>query len=119
MVILIRWFSAQIVKKWCKTVHGNQSALLTRSLFFRLPPRPSFLLDGQMVVIDSLTFEDLVPWSRLHIFATIFVPVDVWAFAQHVGFNKWTDVATHTIVQIWIPANGLLLNGLPTDEDVI
>ena len=71
------------------------------------------------MVIDTVAFEDLEPWGGGDILAAIFVPVDLRGPAQDAGFDEWADVEADAIVRVRLPADGLLLQWLPADEDVV
>ena len=64
----------------------------------------------------------------LRLFATVFVPFDVGLGAQdaraffaagNVARHEWADVHPHAVVDVGIPADGLLRQWLPADENVV
>src|SRR5947209_137720 len=61
----------------------------------------------------------LDPGRAGRVLATVFAPLDVRALAKHVGLHKRADVQAHSVVQARVPANGLLLQRLPADENVV
>jgi hypothetical protein len=65
-----------------------------------------------MVVVNALAIELVEPRSGLDIFATVFVPGDVelWLFvvAQYLCRHEGADVQADAVVQVWVPADGLL-----------
>src|ERR1041385_4189796 len=61
----------------------------------------------------------LAPGGAGRVLATVFAPLDVRTLAEHVGLHEWADVWAHAIVQVRMPADGLLLQGLPPKEDVV
>jgi hypothetical protein len=59
--------------------------------------------------------------------SAVLVPFDVGLEAQDTGalslymvcIHEWTDIETHAIVEVRMPAEGLLLKWLPADQDVV
>lgn len=74
-----------------------------------------FFCRRQMPVIVPL----LTPGRAGWVFATILAPLDVRALAEHVGLHERSDVQAHAVVQVGMPADGLLLQRLPTDKNVV
>jgi hypothetical protein len=62
---------------------------------------------------------DLAPRGAGRFFAAVFAPLDVRALAEHVGNHERADVQAHAVVQVRVPADGLLLQRLPADENVV
>ena len=75
------------------------------------------------MVINPLAPEHLEPRSRLNIFSPIFVPGDVelglFVVAQDFGGHERADVHAHAVVQVGVPADGLLGQRFPAHEDVV
>jgi len=55
----------------------------------------------------------------LRLLATVLRPLDVRVLPQNAGFHEGADVHPHAVVEIGIPADGLLGQRLPADEDVM
>ena len=80
-----------------------------------------------MVVVDAVAVEDGVPGGAGDVGAAVFVPVDVGLPAQDAGAllayvgdgEEWADVEADAVVEVGVPAEGLLRQGLPADEDVV
>jgi hypothetical protein len=81
---------------------------------------------GQMNIIDPIACERTVlpePGKlfrvtlRLH--AAILRPLDVRWLAQHVGHDKRADVDPRAIVEVRLPSDGLFVDRLPTDKNII
>ena len=53
------------------------------------------------------------------VLAAILVPVDVELGAQDAGLDEGTDVEADTVVEVGVPAKGLLGERLPAHEDVV
>jgi len=79
------------------------------------------------VIVDPVALEEVIPGRGLHILAAIFFPVNLGLFAQdarpllfHVRHgHEGADVQTHAIVEVRVPADGLLFNRLPAHKDVV
>ena len=75
---------------------------------------------------DPVAFENLEPRGAGDIRAAILSPFDVGLGPQQAGplfphvlcEHEGTDVQTNTVVQVWVPADGLLLQRLPSHENV-
>ena len=80
-----------------------------------------------MMIVDTLAVERVEPRGGGDILATIFGPFDVGLVAQDTRIalsniadsHERTDVQAHTIIQVGLPADGLLLQRLPSHEDVV
>lgn len=79
-----------------------------------------------MVVVDAIALECTIlpePWKlflgALRLFAAILRPLDVRWLAQHVGHDERADIDPNAVVQVWVPSDGLLVDGLPAHEDVV
>ena len=76
-----------------------------------------------MMVIDAVAAEHLEPWRTFHVLATVLVPGDVelglLVVAQDLGGHEGADVQAHAVVEVGVPADGLLGQGLPAHEDVV
>ncbi|MBT7914834.1 hypothetical protein HN588_13105 [Candidatus Bathyarchaeota archaeon] len=68
-----------------------------------------------MTVVDAV----YAPRSICRIFTPIFVPFDFGLLAEHIGYDKRTDVEPHTVIEIRSPAYGLLFEWFPAHEDII
>src|SRR5680860_18940 len=114
---------------------ANLVAFDQSSLFaFRLHATRAFLGDCEMHVVNSLAGElAVVPEpGELRLFAhrflaAVFFPVDVWLYTKYarallaawdVLSHEGTDVQSHTVVDVRFPADGLLLDRFPADENV-
>ena len=53
------------------------------------------------------------------VLAAVLVPLDVELGAQDAGLDERTDVETDTVVEVRVPAEGLLGERLPAHEDVV
>jgi hypothetical protein len=86
-----------------------------------------FLLNCQMVIINTVAFEQMIPWSGCHILSTIFGPFDVRLVSQNpstflfrlANSHERAIIEADPIIKVWIPVDGLLFNGLPSDENVM
>ena len=76
-----------------------------------------------MMVIDAVALELVEPGRALDVFAAVFVPGDVelglLVVAQHLGGHEGTDVEAHAVVEVGVPADGLLGELLPADKNVV
>ena len=76
-----------------------------------------------MMVVDALAVEFVEPRGAFDVFATVFVPGDVefWLFvvAQDFGGHEGADVQAHAVIEVGVPADGLLGQGFPANEDVV
>src|SRR5579859_1864231 len=70
-------------------------------------------------LISELDMLIIMAFSAIGIGATILIPVDSKAIAEHTGLDKGTNVETHTIVEVGVPADGLFMQWLPADIDII
>ena len=78
-----------------------------------------------MVIVDPVTMKQIIPWRGFHVFASVFVPFDVGFVTQNAcaGFfdvgarHERTDIEADAVVQIGIPADGLLRQRFPAHED--
>ncbi len=61
----------------------------------------------------------LPPMTARRVLAPIHAPLDVGLFAQHIGLYKGADVEPHAVVEVGIPAEGLLFERFPAHEDVV
>lgn len=72
------------------------------------------------------------PWELVlglvWFFAAILAPVDVgfgaedagaFLAAGDVGGHEGANVQAHAVVDVWLPADGLFVEGFPADEDVV
>jgi hypothetical protein len=86
------------------------------------PARP-LLGQRQMVVVDAVALEHLEPGRAFHVLAAVLVPGDVelglLVVAQHLGGHEGADVQAHAVVEVGVPADGLLGQRLPAHEDVV
>ena len=53
------------------------------------------------------------------IFAAVDAPFNFRGFAKDAGFDEGADVHPHAVVEVGMPADGLLRERLPADEDVV
>ena len=65
---------------------------------------PALFRQTQMPVIIPL----LAPGGAGRVLTTVDAPFDVRALAQHVGLHERADVQAHPVVQVRVPAEGLL-----------
>jgi hypothetical protein len=72
-----------------------------------------------MVVVDPVAGEFVEPGGGFYVLAAILVPVDVRILSQNTGGHEGADVETDTVVQVGLPAGGLLIERFPADEDVV
>jgi hypothetical protein len=79
-----------------------------------------------MNIVDPIACERAVlPKPRklfrvaLRLLAAVLRPFDVRWLSQHVGHDKWADVDSHAVVEVWVPTDGVLVNGLPTDKNIV
>ena len=76
-----------------------------------------------MMVIDALAPEHLEPRGAFDILAPVFVPGDVelgfLVVAQDFGGHEGADIQAHAVVQVGVPADGLLGQGFPAYEEVV
>ncbi len=90
-------------------------------------PCGAFFFKAQVVIVDAVAVEDVIPGGGLHILAPVFVPFDVGFVAQDacalladIGHGEeGADVEAHAVVEVRVPADGLLLQWLPAHEDVV
>src|SRR5690606_688957 len=111
----------------------STSAFLCMRTSFGSLPCGALLGQGQMVIIDTVAHlaavlqAKLVPGRGGYIAAAVFIPFDLGPVAQYAGpflsdirdRKEGADVEAHTVVEIGVPADGLLLDGLPAHEDVV
>ena len=79
------------------------------------------------MIVDPVTLKECIPRSRLDIFSAIFAPInsrliaqDACAFLADVrDAHEGADVQAHAVVDVGIPADGLLVERLPADEDIV
>jgi len=80
-----------------------------------------------MAIVYPIAPKAMIPRRALHVLAPVLVPVDVGlllqhsrAFPAHIGHaQEGPDIHPNAIVQVRIPAEGLLLQWLPADEDIV
>ena len=80
-----------------------------------------------MVVVDAVAVKDVIPGGGCHVLAPVLVPVDVGFVAQapraslaDIGHGEeGADVEAHAVVEIRIPADGLLFQRFPAHEDIV
>ena len=79
-----------------------------------------------MPVVHPLAFEGItVPEPRelvlgaLGFLAPVLGPLDVRPLAEDVGLEERADVHPDAVVEVGVPADGLLGEGLPADENVV
>ena len=72
-----------------------------------------------MTIINPVTTVFMKPRGGLYVLATVFVPVDIWVFAQNTGLDKGADVEAHAVVKIRFPADWLLVERFPANENVV
>jgi hypothetical protein len=79
-----------------------------------------------MNVVDSLSLGPtrrveprvfVVVQSRL--LAAVFGPLDVRRLAKNAGLGERPDIHPHAVVQVRLPAEGLLAERLPAREDIV
>ena len=75
------------------------------------PPRRQLLRPGEMQVVD--------PLAAVRVLAPVFAPVDAEFAAQDAGGDEGPDVEAHAVVEVWLPADGLLVQRLPAHVDVV
>ena len=75
------------------------------------------------MIVNPLALEHRKPRRAFNVLATILVPGNVQlgflVVAQHLGGHERTDVEAHAVVEVGVPADGLLGQGLPADENVV
>lgn len=75
------------------------------------------------MIVDPLALEHRKPRRAFNVLATILVPGNVelgfLVVAQHIGGHERADVQADAIVEVGVPADGLLGQRLPADEDVV
>lgn len=80
-----------------------------------------------MIIINPVTVKDREPGGGFDVFAAVFVPFDVGFVAEDSGSffanvgdgEEGADVEADTVVEIGVPADGLLVERFPADEDVV
>ena len=86
-----------------------------------------------MMVIDAVAFvaavlgAEVVPGGGGDILAPVFGPFDVGFVAQHAGAflfyvadsHEGADVEAHAVVEVRVPADGLLVERFPADKDIV
>ena len=82
-------------------------------------PRLPLLRQRQVVVVDPVAFELVIPRGAGDIFATVLAPLDVRALAEHVGGHEGADVEAHAVVDVGVPTDRLLAERFPADEQVM
>lgn len=74
------------------------------------------------MVIDAVALEHREPRCAFHVLAAVLVPLDVelraLVVAQHAGGHPGADVEAHAVVEVGVPADGLLGERFPAHEDV-
>ncbi|MPM04011.1 hypothetical protein SDC9_50278 [bioreactor metagenome] len=79
------------------------------------------------MVVDPVAVKKVVPGGGFHVLAPVLVPVDVGLVPEdsrssfaHVGHGKeGADVEADAVVEVGVPSDGLLIQGLPPHEDVV
>lgn len=59
------------------------------------------------------------PWGAGRVLAAVHAPLDLRRLAEDAGFDEGTDVEADAVVEVGVPADGLLFEWLPPDEDVV
>ena len=80
-----------------------------------------------MIVINPVTVKDREPGGGFYVFAPVFVPFDVGfvakdssSFFADVGEGEeGADVEAEAVVEVGVPADGLLVERFPADKDVV
>src|SRR5882724_1769132 len=72
-----------------------------------------------MMIVYPLALENLAPWRARHVFAAIFLPVDLRMFSKNTRFTKRANVQPNTVVQIRLPTDRLFFDRLPTHENIV
>ena len=77
-------------------------------------------------VVESVSGEGAAtpkPWIlrliALGFCSSVLLPLDFYFLAQDIRLNEGADVHAHSIVQVGVPADGLLGEGLPANEEVV
>ena len=75
------------------------------------------------MVIDTVAVEYVIPGRRFHVLAAIFFPFDVGlgrlVVAQDFGGQERADVEAYAVVEVGVPADGLLGEWFPAHEYVV
>lgn len=61
----------------------------------------------------------LAPGCAGGTFAAVFAPLHVECFAEDADLHEGPDVETDAVVEVGLPAEGLIGEGLPAYEDVV
>ena len=61
----------------------------------------------------------LSPMTPWRILPSIHAPLDIGLFAQHFRLHKRADIEPHPVIQVRVPAEGLLFEGFPAHKDVV
>jgi len=85
------------------------------------------LVDAGPLFLAVLVGAEAVPGGGLDVLAAVLLPVDVGLGTQdarvllaHVGHaHERADVEAHAVVEVRLPADGLLFQWLPANEDVV
>ncbi len=81
---------------------------------------------GKVNVVHPIAGEDAaIPESgellavALGLLAAVLGPLDPGVLAQHAGLDKRPDIHPHAVVEVRFPADRLIVERLPGDEDVV
>ena len=86
-----------------------------------------FLCYTQVVIVNPVTVKDREPGGGFNVFAPVFVPFYVGFVAEDSGpffadvgdGEEGADVEADAVVEVGVPADGLLVERFPADKDVV
>src|ERR1700737_1028743 len=103
----------------CGSRVALRQALRVASSFGGFRAGGALLGECGVVVVAALAIEDREPWRGGYVLAAIDAVLHVRHVRQHAGFDEGADVQPHAVIQTRLPAEGLLFDRLPPDEDVV
>lgn len=71
------------------------------------------------MIVAAFPAEQIVPRGGGHVLAAVHPVLHVRHMGEDAGFDERADIEAHAVVEVGVPAHGLLLEGLPADEDVV
>jgi hypothetical protein len=87
---------------------------------YLIPESPrSSRADGLHLFLRPREVQVVVAFGAVGVLAAVFFPVDGEFGAEDFRFYEWADVEADAVVEVGVPAYGLLVFRFPADVDVV